>query len=211
MRQCDVLIVGGGPAGSACAWKLRQQGVDVVILDRAEFPRDKVCAGWVTPPVFEALQIDLNDYSHSRVCQPFTAFAVGVMGGPALRTNYHRPVSYGVRRCEFDDYLLRRSGASLSLGTAVESIRSEGNRWLVNESVSAPILSGAGGHFCPIARRFAVRDEHAADAIVLAHHRAIAQHNFPLARRQIGIQKRLHRAVVIGQAEILTFRFLGRT
>jgi menaquinone-9 beta-reductase len=186
VRQCDVLIVGGGPAGSACAWKLRQQGVNVVILDRAEFPRDKVCAGWVTPPVFEALQIDLDDYSHGRVCQPFTAFAVGVMGGPALRTNYHRPVSYGVRRCEFDDYLLRRSGASLSLGTAVDSIRSDGNRWVVNESVSAPILIGAGGHFCPIARRFAIRDEHAADAIVLAQETEFllpenARDSFPVA------------------------------
>ena len=63
------------------------------------------------------------------------------------------------------------------------------------------------GHPQPLA----LANREVLDAIVLAHHRAIAQHNFPLARRQIGIQKRLHRAVVIGQAEILTFRFLGRT
>ena len=51
METCDVLIVGGGPAGSSCAWKLGQSGLNVVILDKARFPRHKVCAGWITPPV----------------------------------------------------------------------------------------------------------------------------------------------------------------
>ena len=51
MDSCDVLVVGGGPAGSACAWKLRQAGLDVIVMDRAAFPRDKVCAGWITPQV----------------------------------------------------------------------------------------------------------------------------------------------------------------
>ncbi len=35
METCDALIVGGGPAGSSCAWKLRQQGLDVMVLDKA--------------------------------------------------------------------------------------------------------------------------------------------------------------------------------
>ena len=38
MDTCDVLIVGGGPAGSTCAWTLRQAGLDVVVIDRATFP-----------------------------------------------------------------------------------------------------------------------------------------------------------------------------
>ena len=55
MLTCDVLVAGGGPAGSACAWKLRRAGLDVIVMDRALFPRDKVCAGWITPGVVEAL------------------------------------------------------------------------------------------------------------------------------------------------------------
>ena len=53
MKQVDVLIVGGGPAGSTLAWALRDSGLDVTILDKQTFPRDKVCAGWVTPAVME--------------------------------------------------------------------------------------------------------------------------------------------------------------
>ena len=53
MTACDVLIVGGGPAGSTCAWKLRRPGLDVVVWDRQTFPRDKVCAGWITPQVVD--------------------------------------------------------------------------------------------------------------------------------------------------------------
>ena len=62
MTRCDALIVGGGPAGSTCARVLRQAGWHVVVIDRAHFPRDKVCAGWVTPGVFRLLDLDPADY-----------------------------------------------------------------------------------------------------------------------------------------------------
>ncbi len=42
MFTYDALIVGGGPGGAACAWKLRRAGLDVLVIDRAPFPRDKV-------------------------------------------------------------------------------------------------------------------------------------------------------------------------
>jgi flavin-dependent dehydrogenase len=61
-------------------------------------------------------------------------------------------VSFGIRRCEFDSYLLRRTGARLLLGTAVASIRRTGAKWVVNETLSASMLVGAGGHFCPVSR-----------------------------------------------------------
>lgn len=47
MDRCDVIVAGGGPAGSTCTWALRRAGLDVVVIDRATFPRDKVCAGWI--------------------------------------------------------------------------------------------------------------------------------------------------------------------
>lgn len=153
MDMCDVLIVGGGPAGSSCAWKLRQAGLDVIVMDRAMFPRDKVCAGWITPQVLADVGIDVDDYHRERTFQPITGFRTGLLGaGREIETAYDHPVSFGIRRCEFDHYLLQRSTARLELGAPITSIRKEGARWIVNDAVTARMLVGAGGHFCPVAR-----------------------------------------------------------
>jgi len=153
MTACEVLVVGGGPAGSSCAWWLRRAGVDVVVMDRAAFPRDKLCAGWITPQVVADLAIDADEYRRGRTWQPVTGFRVGLIGGRReLKAAYDRAVSFGIRRCEFDDYLLRRTGARLETGHAATFIRREAGRWIVNGSIEAPMLVGAGGHFCPVAR-----------------------------------------------------------
>src|SRR5579862_8838914 len=82
MHTCDVLIVGGGPAGSTLAWSLRKSGLAVSLMDRKAFPRDKVCAGWVTPEVMQELQIDPEAYGKERTVQPITGFRVGLLGQP---------------------------------------------------------------------------------------------------------------------------------
>jgi flavin-dependent dehydrogenase len=153
MERCDVLIVGGGPAGSSCAWALRETGLDVVVMDKAHFPRDKVCAGWITPAVVEALRLDTEDYRRKHTFQPITGFRVGMLEAAMLDSDYDHPVSFGVRRCEFDDYLLRRSSARLRLGESVHSLVRRAGGWRVNESLEAGVVVGAGGHFCPVARQ----------------------------------------------------------
>jgi geranylgeranyl reductase family protein len=150
MDACDVLIVGGGPAGSSCAWKLRNAGLDVAILDKQVFPRDKVCGGWITPAVLDELEIDPAVYAG--LLQPITAFRTGCIRGPAVSTSYGVPVSYGIRRREFDHYLLRRSGARLIQGVALTSLQRSGAEWIANGSIRAQVVVGAGGHFCPVAR-----------------------------------------------------------
>lgn len=152
MESCDVLIVGGGPAGSSLAWKLRSVGLDVLILDKSTFPRDKVCAGWVTPAVFKTLQIDLDEYGKDRVLQPITRFRTGMMGEAGVVTEYGNAVSYGIRRSEFDHYLLKRSEARLQLGQPLKSINRSNSHWIVNDSIKTPLVIGAGGHFCPVSR-----------------------------------------------------------
>ncbi|MFB3854077.1 MAG: NAD(P)/FAD-dependent oxidoreductase [Vicinamibacterales bacterium] len=153
MEHSDVLIVGGGPAGSACAWRLRQEGLDVIVIDRAQFPRDKLCAGWITPQAVATLSLSTEEYAEARILQPITGFRTSLVGEPPVITRYPVVVSYAIRRCEFDTYLLYRSGATLRLGTAVKAIESDGKgRWVVNGSVAAHVLVGAGGHFCPVAR-----------------------------------------------------------
>ncbi len=170
MTNCDVLVAGGGPAGSTCAWALVRAGFDVVVIDRAAFPRDKVCAGWITPQVIAGLGLDIDAYRRGgRTCQSISGFRTALIGGRStVVTDYEYPVSFGIRRCEFDEYLLRRSGARLELGVPLASIRRSGGQWVVNDQVSAPVLVGAGGHFCPVSRWVNGTDAATADASLVA-------------------------------------------
>jgi menaquinone-9 beta-reductase len=155
MDSCDILIVGGGPAGSSCAWGLRNSGLSVAIIDKQRFPRDKVCGGWITPPVLKALKIDPVAYGAGRTLQPITSFRMGSIGTCApIYTDYGRPVSYGIRRREFDEYLLRRCGARLQEGVGLASIERDGGGWIINGNLRTRLVVGAGGHFCPVARHF---------------------------------------------------------
>lgn len=166
MESCEVLIVGGGPAGSTCAAALVAAGLDVLLLDRAFFPRTKPCAGWITPAVFAALAIDPAEYGQGRLLQEISGFRTGLMNGPEVVTRYDQIVSYGIRRDEFDHYLLQRSGVRQSPGEGVIKIESQDGGWLVNGRIKTRLLVGAGGHFCPVARLLGARV--GAEAVVVA-------------------------------------------
>ena len=159
MIDTEVLIIGGGPAGSTLARALIQAGKHVVIMDKAEFPRDKVCAGWVTPAVMEELEIDLEDYARDHVLQPIHGFRTGQIGQQSVQSKFRgEPASYGIRRIEFDHYLLRRCGAELMLGQAFKSMQRDADGWLINDAIRAGLVVGAGGHFCPVARSLRSRE-----------------------------------------------------
>jgi flavin-dependent dehydrogenase len=80
-----VLVVGAGPAGTICAILLQQQGVDCLLVDHATFPRDKVCAGGMTPRAWQLLE---------QLVPGFTYDFNGVK---------HITLSLeGIRTCEFD-------------------------------------------------------------------------------------------------------------
>ncbi|MEH6560482.1 MAG: FAD-dependent monooxygenase, partial [Marinobacter sp.] len=70
METYDLIIVGAGPAGSTLAKALEGSGKRALLIDKQDFPRDKTCAGWVTPSVIETLDIDLAEYGSGRTLQP---------------------------------------------------------------------------------------------------------------------------------------------
>ena len=142
----DVLIVGGGPAGSTCARFLTRAGARVAVVDRARFPRVKLCSGWLSTPIWDALEILPRDYPGGRwewqTCHVRYAgedHAIPCRG-------------WFVRRFEFDDYLLRRSGAELHLGVQVGDIKRDGDGLWALGGLRARHLVGAGGTHCPVAR-----------------------------------------------------------
>ncbi len=147
MKQADAIVVGGGPAGSTCAWKLKAAGLDVLVLDRAGFPRTKLCAGWVTPKVMANLELDPRDYPHS-----FMTFDELHLHCKGFSKKLHAP-QHSIRRLEFDDFLLRRSGAEV-LQHEVKGIEVAGTDYIIDDAYRCKYLVGAGGTRCPVYRTF---------------------------------------------------------
>ena len=152
MDTCDVVIVGGGPAGSSCAWALRDSGLDVLVVDRATFPRNKLCAGWITPLILDELEFTRDDYPAGLVFQPITGFRLSAIGGPQVEIRGDHVVSYGIRRCEFDEFLLRRSGARFAKALLSRQSNATTARGSSTARSARDMLVGAGGHFCPVGR-----------------------------------------------------------
>jgi len=149
----DILIIGGGPAGSTLARSLKASGLRIAILDKQNFPRQKICAGWVTPEVMRMLNIDLKDYATSRTLQKISGFKISQLGQKQVESHYEgEPVSYGIRRIEFDNYLLQRCGAEMILGESFTEMDKTNEGWRINKKYNAKLVIGAGGHFCPVAR-----------------------------------------------------------
>lgn len=145
MIHTEVLIVGGGPAGAACAWRLRQRGVACAILDRQRFPRAKPCAGWITPQVVRDLGLVPADYPGGFTT--FGALIISIRGVTfPLPTRQH-----AIRRLEFDDWLLRRAGVPVHQHE-VKAIARVGGGYCVDGAFSAKYLVGAGGTRCPVYR-----------------------------------------------------------
>ena len=66
-NQCqmtDVVIIGAGPAGTTCAYLLKKAGVDCVLVDRATFPREKVCGGGLTHKAYTLLSEIMPDLKY---------------------------------------------------------------------------------------------------------------------------------------------------
>ena len=146
MQRTEVLIVGGGPAGASCAWRLRQHGVDCLILDRQRFPRAKLCAGWITPQVVRDLGLIPAEY-------PGGFTTLRGLGIPLIRGLPFWPptTQYAIRRWEFDDWLLRRAGAPVHVHK-VDNIARVGGAYVVDGVYTTKYLVGAGGTRCPVYR-----------------------------------------------------------
>lgn len=145
MDEHEIIIIGAGPAGSACASVLHRAGKDVLILEKESFPRLKLCAGWVTPGIFRALNTSPRRY-------PF-----GILRYSALHFFlWGRRISvptrqYSIRRTEFDRWLLGLSGAPVEIHE-VRQIHQKDGYFVIDGRYRCRYLVGAGGTNCPVYR-----------------------------------------------------------
>ena len=108
----DVLVVGAGPAGSLAAWRLARSGARVVLVDRASFPRPKLCGDTLNPGAMRLLE------------------SLGLIGGPLTAA----PHLTGMRITGPRTSIVARYGAGVS-GRAIT--RQVLDQWLLEQAIAA--------------------------------------------------------------------------
>jgi menaquinone-9 beta-reductase len=138
----DVLVVGAGPGGSAAAYYLARHGIDVTVVDKATFPREKVCGDGITPRGVRAMQVmgvDTDDPAFERVIglRVYSRSATIELPWPEL-TSWP---DYGLvmPRASFDQLLVQRAvkaGARFVEGIEALAPTTDGG-WVTGATVRA--------------------------------------------------------------------------
>ena len=145
----DVVIVGAGPAGSACAIRLADRGKKVLLVEKARFPRHKLCGEFVSPECIEHLE-ELGIASGLGELSPpeLTETRFYARSGRSLaiptdwlsKSNNH---AIGISRSKLDALLLdgaRKAGAAVLEHSDVESVVVE------NGTLTGMTIKGSGGN-----------------------------------------------------------------
>jgi geranylgeranyl reductase family protein len=143
MKRYDVIVVGAGPAGSTAAYRLAKAGADVLLVDRARFPRDKPCGGGVTGRAARLLAFSIEPVVEHVV----TAVDLRLRYGKTLARGDGQPLVYMTQRRRLDHFLAQKAveaGAELREGVKVSDVKVRVDGVSV-EGNEADALIGADG------------------------------------------------------------------
>jgi geranylgeranyl reductase family protein len=169
MKPFDVAIIGAGPAGSSAAIHLARKGYSVALLDKEQFPREKLCGDFLNPinwPLLCELEVEREvlSRSHEKVTTfRFTSFSGEETEVPLSRSKDGTAFGLGLRRFDLDDVLLKKAeseGAKDLQGCKLIELKPESQSWLLRfdragviEELQARVLIGADGRNSWVAHR----------------------------------------------------------
>jgi geranylgeranyl reductase family protein len=143
----DTIVVGAGPAGSTTAYRLAAAGASVLLIDRAEFPRDKPCGGGVTGRAARLLPFSIEPV----VEDVATVAELRLRYGRTFDRGGRQPLVYMTQRKRLDDFLVRKAveaGAEFRPGarvTAIEAASEMVSATAGDEEIQGRTLVGADG------------------------------------------------------------------
>lgn len=151
----DVIVVGGGPAGSTAARECAAIGLSVLLLDKAAFPRDKPCGGGVTLRAARLLPFDLA----SVVERSINGLDLTFSGRGGFTRDADQPLFYLTQRSRFDHFLVEqavKTGATLRERAPLREIERDRSRVIVRtegETFEGRTLVAADGAHGETAKR----------------------------------------------------------
>jgi len=122
MKRFDVLVVGGGPAGSTTAYRLADAGASVLLVDKATFPRDKACGGGLTMRAVRQCPVDPSPVVEEEVDVVELRFRYG----SSVTRRGRVPLIRMTQRRHLDAFLLdaaREKGVEVREGTTIDVTR----------------------------------------------------------------------------------------
>jgi menaquinone-9 beta-reductase len=149
MKSFDVIIIGAGPGGSSAAYLLAGAGMRVALVDKANFPRDKLCGGMLserTEKVYRSIFGDCWQDAHEFSSSGARFFYKGQLLNEV--TNYRR--IYFTTRTSFDHHLVQLAcarGATLLERSCADSLEPESGRVRLTNgtAISGDFIIGADG------------------------------------------------------------------
>ncbi|MBF9133489.1 geranylgeranyl reductase family protein [Plantactinospora sp. S1510] len=145
METVDVAVVGAGPAGASAALAARRAGADVLLLDRADFPRDKACGDGIAAHALDVLaELGVSDAVAGY--RPVPALRLVAPGGGQVARELPRP-AYTVPRRVFDARLVAAAlaaGARLRRHT-VRRVECRAGLVVLDGTLAARAVVGADG------------------------------------------------------------------
>ncbi|AGL20978.1 geranylgeranyl reductase [Actinoplanes sp. N902-109] len=141
----DLAVVGAGPAGAAAAIAARRAGASVLLIDRAVFPRDKVCGDGIAAETFDVL----DDLGVTGVADGYPAvprLRLVAPGGTEVARDLPRP-AHTIPRLVFDARLVEAAaghGAEVCRHT-VRTLRQDADAVVLDNEIRARVVIGADG------------------------------------------------------------------
>ena len=175
----DILVVGAGPAGSTCAAICAQAGLSTLIIEKARFPREKVCGDCINPgcwPILERLGVAaaMMALPHSKISTvefiDRKGRSIPIPLPPSARGEM------AVKRSLFDQVLLERavqSGAEAVQGEVLNAIEATASGWKVqagSQTYSGKSLVAADGRNSTVARLLGLAPALVRDRVALQTH-----------------------------------------